>query len=100
MADLLIGALGLRDRAVKLLQLLLRRGDIGIIGSKEIAALDGSEIGGEIVEVAQNPCFGQPQIGNVLGDTIKTAQTRDTEQPKHNDQQKEKQEDNRQMESD
>src|SRR5215471_13399362 len=66
---------------------------------QKIAALYGTEIGREVVEVTENACVRQPYLRYIRRQTIEVAQTRYAEQAKDDRQQKEKQKDQREVES-
>ncbi len=89
--DLLKTALGLRDRAVELRHVGFGRGDLGLIGRQQIAAFDGAEIRGEIVEVAEHAGGRQPDLGDVRGQPVEIAQPPDAERAQHADQQEKNQ---------
>jgi hypothetical protein len=90
--DALEVSLGLRDRAVELGHLAFGLRQLGRSGRQKVAALDGAEIGGEIVEVAERPGIGQPHFRHVSRQQAEVAQAPDAERSQHDDQQKEQQE--------
>ena len=100
MPDALEAALGLGDGAVEVGHRLFRRGDLGGIGEQQVAALDGAEIRGEIVEVAEHAGIGQPYFGDVGGQPVEIAQPPDAEEAQHQDQQEEQQKHRREVEAD
>ena len=90
----------MRNRPVQLLHFLLGGCDFGRIRGQKIAALDGAEIGREVVEIAENARVGQPQLGNVRGQPIEMAQPGDAERAKDDDQQEKEQKDRSKLGSD
>src|SRR5215471_18543645 len=66
---------------------------------QKIAALYGTEIGCEVVEITENACVRQPYLRYIRRQTIEVAQTRNAEQAEDDYQQKEKQKDKREVES-
>jgi hypothetical protein len=93
-------ALRLGDGAVEPRHLLFGRRDLGGVRRQQVAALDGAEIGGEIVEVAEHARVGQPQLGDVGGQQVEIAQAPDAEQAQHDHQQEEHQEHRREVKPD
>src|SRR5215471_3512672 len=66
---------------------------------QKIAALYGTEIGCEVVEITENACVRQPYLRYIRRQTIEVAQTRNAEQAEDDYQQKEKQKNQREVES-
>ena len=93
-------ALGIGDGAVEVRHLLFVGGGLGRIGGQQRAALEGAEVRGIIVEIAERARRRQPDFGDIGGQQIEIRQPPDAERAEHDDQRKEQQEHRGEVEAD
>src|SRR5262249_40334282 len=87
----LVAALRAADEKVELLHLLFRRGEFRRRLREEIAPLRGTEVRGEVVQIAEQPGIGKPAVADVGRHVVEIAQTIDAEEAEHeHEQEKEK----------